>query len=144
MAMSDEHKAALAQGRKEARAIKQYLEVLAARKPGRPVTPERLKERIADLEGRIAAEADPMRALEMRQARLDAEAALARPRQGTGRCGYGVARSRVHRLCEGIRRPQGPLVHGMAGAGRAGPGPRQGRHTSDPGVLSDTMRSAGP
>ena len=78
MAMSDEHKAALAQGRKEARAIKQYLDVLAARKPGRPVTPERLKKRIADLEGRIAAESDPMRALEMRQARLDAEAALAK------------------------------------------------------------------
>jgi len=78
MAMSDKHKAALAQGRKEARAVKKYLEVLAARKPGRPVTPERLRERIGDLEARIAAEADPVRALEMRQARLDAEAALAR------------------------------------------------------------------
>jgi len=31
MAMSDEHKAALAQGRKEARAIKQYLVVLGSR-----------------------------------------------------------------------------------------------------------------
>jgi hypothetical protein len=78
MAMSDEHKAALAQGRKEARAIKLYLEVLAARKPGRPVTPDRLKNRIATLEAKIATEADPMRALEMRQSRLEAEAALAK------------------------------------------------------------------
>lgn len=77
MAMSDEHKAALAQGRKEARAIKQYLVVLASRKRGRPVTPERLRERIATLEARIAAETDPMKALEMRQSRLDAEAELA-------------------------------------------------------------------
>jgi len=78
MAMSDEHKAALARGRNEARAIKQYLEVLATRKPGRSVNPERLQKRVAELEAKIAAEPDPMRALEMRQARLDAEAALAK------------------------------------------------------------------
>ena len=77
MAMSEEHKAALAQGRKESRAIKQYLEMLAARRPGRPVTPERLRERIADLEGRIATEEDPLKQVELRQARIDAEKALA-------------------------------------------------------------------
>lgn len=78
MAMSDEHKAALAKGRKESRAVKGYLEAIAARKPGRPVTPERLRDRIASLEQRIAAEDDPLKSLELRQARLDAEAALAR------------------------------------------------------------------
>jgi hypothetical protein len=77
MAMSEEHKAALAQGRREARAIKLYLQALAGHKSGRAVAPERLMNRIATLEARISAEADPMRALEMRQARLDAEAALA-------------------------------------------------------------------
>lgn len=77
MAMSEEHKAALAQGRKESRSIKQYLEMLAARKPGRPVTPERLRERIADLETRIATEEDPLKQVELRQARIDAEKALA-------------------------------------------------------------------
>ena len=78
MPMSDEHKAALARGRKETRAVKRYLQALGARKPGRPVTPERLKERIAALGGKIAEEADPLKALEMRQSRLDAEAALAK------------------------------------------------------------------
>lgn len=78
MAMSDEHKAALALGRKEARAIKMYLEALASRRPGRPVRPERLRQRIADLKARIADESDPVRTLEMRQARLDAELALAK------------------------------------------------------------------
>jgi hypothetical protein len=78
MAMSAQHKAALAQGRREGRAVKQYLEALGNRRPGRPVTPERLRDKIASLESRIAEEADPLRALEMRQERLDAEAALAR------------------------------------------------------------------
>ena len=78
MAMSAEHKAALAQGRREGRAVKQYLESLGNRRPGRPVTPERLRVKVAGLEARIAAESDALKALEMRQERLDAEAALAR------------------------------------------------------------------
>jgi hypothetical protein len=78
MAMSAQHKAALAQGRREGRAVKQYLEALGNRRPGRPVTPERLRDKIAALESRIGEEADPLRALEMRQERIDAEAALAR------------------------------------------------------------------
>lgn len=78
MAMSAQHKAALAQGRREGRAVKQYLEALGSRRPGRPVTPERLRDKISSLESRIAEEADPLKALEMRQERLDAEAALVR------------------------------------------------------------------
>ena len=60
MAMSAEHKAALAQGRREGRAVKQYLESLGNRRPGRPVTPERLRDKVAGLEARIAAESDPL------------------------------------------------------------------------------------
>lgn len=78
MAMSAEHKAALAQGRREGRAVKNYLEGLGSRRPGRPVTPERLRDKIAAFEARIAAESDPLKALEMRQERLDAQAALDR------------------------------------------------------------------
>ena len=78
MAMSAEHKAALAQGRRESRAVKRYLEATTTRKPGRPVSPERLRARIAEYEGKIATEADPLRALELRQKRLDAEADLVR------------------------------------------------------------------
>lgn len=81
MAMSDEHKAALAAGRRESRAIKAYLEMLAARRPGRPVTPETLKARIKDLEQKIAAESNPLKSVDLRQARLDAEAALARAKE---------------------------------------------------------------
>ncbi len=77
MAMSDEHKKALAQGRLEARSIKAYLDVIGNRKRGRPITPESLKRRIKDLETRIAAENSPLKAVELRQARLDAERRLA-------------------------------------------------------------------
>ena len=78
MAMSDEHKAALARGRKESRAIKLYLDAISTRRPGRPVTPERLKARIASLEEKIASEDDSLKILGYRQDRLDAEADLQR------------------------------------------------------------------
>ena len=76
MAMSDEHKAALAQGRKESRAIKLYLDAISTRRPGRPVSPERLKDRIAALGEKIASEDDLLKALGHRQDRLNAEADL--------------------------------------------------------------------
>jgi len=78
MAMSAQHKAALAQGRRESRAIKLYLEALGNRRPGRPVTPGSLQKRIADLEAKIAAETDPLKAVDLRQSRIEAELALAK------------------------------------------------------------------
>ncbi len=77
MAMSAKHKAALAKGRRESHAVKRYLEAIGNRRPGRPVTPERLRERVADLGARIEEESDLLKALELRQQRIDAEAALA-------------------------------------------------------------------
>ena len=76
MAMSAEHKAALAAGRRESRAIKLYLDSLGSRRRGRPVTAESLAKRVKDLEKRIAAETNVLKAIDLRQARLDAEQAL--------------------------------------------------------------------
>ena len=78
MEMSDEHKTALAQGRLEARAIKAYLNALGSRKRGRPVTRESLMARIGRTKSQIAAETNPLKELNLRQARLDAEQRLAR------------------------------------------------------------------
>lgn len=75
--MSAEHKAALAAGRRESRAIKSYLDSLGARRRGRPVTQESLTKRVKDLEKRIANETNSLRAIDLRQARADAEQALA-------------------------------------------------------------------
>jgi predicted nucleic acid-binding Zn-ribbon protein len=77
MAMSDEHKAALAQGRRQAAAIKRYLEALQARRPGRPVTRESLEERLRAVEKRIAAEEDALKAVELVQQRMDLEDRIA-------------------------------------------------------------------
>src|SRR5690606_2919593 len=76
MPMSDEHKAALAQGRRESRAIKAYLEALRSRRPGRPVTAESVRKRIEVINERLETEEDPLKQLELRQEKIDAEATL--------------------------------------------------------------------
>lgn len=76
-AMTDEHKAALARGRAEGRAVKAYLEALAANKPkrGRKRTPESIGKRL----DKIAAELDdasPLQQLQLVQERMDLQAEL--------------------------------------------------------------------
>lgn len=76
MAMSDEHKAALAVGRRESRTIKSYLDALGSRKPGRPVTAESLRQKIERLQTRLEEESDALKRVDLMQKRLDAEDAL--------------------------------------------------------------------
>ena len=54
--MSDEHKAALAEGRTQGRAVRVYLEALAANKPkrGRKRTPDSVKRRLATIRPRTS------------------------------------------------------------------------------------------
>ncbi len=73
MSMSQEHKDALAQGRREARAIKNYLKAVDGRKPGRPVTRESLEKRLEKTVARIDSEEDPLKRVELIQTRLDIE-----------------------------------------------------------------------
>jgi hypothetical protein len=76
MPMSQEHKEALAEGRRESRAIKAYLKALQGRKPGRPVTRESLEKRLASVNARIESSDDPLESVELIQKRLDLEEAL--------------------------------------------------------------------
>ncbi len=77
VAMSEEHKAALAQGRRESKAIKAYLEaVTVPKRRGRPVTPEAIEAKIAALDDKVLAERDPLARVDLYQARIDAQAAL--------------------------------------------------------------------
>lgn len=73
MPMSEEHKEALAKGRREARAIKRYLKALESRKPGRPVTKESLEKRLAKTDEKIEAEDNPLKRVELIQTKLDIE-----------------------------------------------------------------------
>ena len=60
--MSDEHKAALAEGRNQGRAVRRYLEALEAHKPkrGRKRTPESMQKRIDKIDSELAG-ADPLK-----------------------------------------------------------------------------------
>jgi hypothetical protein len=75
--MSNEHKAALAEGRDQGRAVRRYLEALEANKPrrGRKRSPESLKKRLAAIETEIAS-ADPLKRVHLVQERSDLQQAL--------------------------------------------------------------------
>src|SRR5437870_10117404 len=77
-AMSQEHKAALATGRNEGRAVRRYLEALEAHKPkrGRKRTPESIQKRLAAIEEKLP-EADPLSRLQLVQERMDLERQVA-------------------------------------------------------------------
>ncbi|MDH5236946.1 MAG: hypothetical protein OEW85_04935 [Acidimicrobiia bacterium] len=70
--MSSEHKAALAEGRNQSRAVRRYLEALEAHKPkrGRQRTPETIKKQLAAVEEDIDS-ADPLKRVQLLQKRLD-------------------------------------------------------------------------
>jgi hypothetical protein len=74
--MTEEHKAALARGRQEARAIKRYLATLDARKPGRRASPRTLEKRLQATRDRIEQETDLLRRVDLLQRRLEIEASL--------------------------------------------------------------------
>ncbi len=75
--MSDAHKAALAEGRSQGRAVRMYLEAIAANKPkrGRKRTPDSVKKRLATVEAELAT-ADPLSRLQLTQEQFDLQAEL--------------------------------------------------------------------
>jgi hypothetical protein len=75
--MSDEHKAALAKGREQGRAVREYLAALEQeRKPGRRVDRGTVEKRIHEVQARIDEEPDPAKRVELIQRRLDLEQQL--------------------------------------------------------------------
>jgi hypothetical protein len=77
--MSADHKAALAQGRDEGRAVRRYLEAIEHQRPrrGRRRTPESIKRRLTTVNERLH-DADALARLHLLQERADLEAELAR------------------------------------------------------------------
>jgi hypothetical protein len=70
--MTDEHKAALAMGRNEGNAVRNYLEALRSNKPkrGRRRTRESIAARLSAIDAELDT-ADPMNELRLRQERRD-------------------------------------------------------------------------
>jgi uncharacterized protein YicC (UPF0701 family) len=76
--MTDEHKQALAEGRTQGRAVRNYLDALEATKPkrGRKRTPDSIKKRLDAIESELG-ETDPLKGLNLRQERRNLYAELA-------------------------------------------------------------------
>ncbi len=76
--MSDSHKAALAEGRAQGRAVRRYLDALESAKPkrGRKRTRESVASRLTQVEAQLEG-ADPVKRLQLSQERLDLQAELA-------------------------------------------------------------------
>ena len=76
--MSAEHKTAIAEGRKQAKAVSDYLEALVANKPkrGRQRTPDTIKARLAKVDDELAT-ADALTALNLEQEKIDLQEELA-------------------------------------------------------------------
>ncbi len=83
--MTAEHKEALAAGRTESKAVKDYLNALEANRPkrGRRRTPESIERRLAALNEQIP-ESEPFQRLSLIQERVDLERELAALTSGSG------------------------------------------------------------
>src|SRR3546814_6070356 len=70
--MTDEHKAALAEGRRQGRAVRDYLEALEQHKPkrGRKRTTESMQAQLVKIEQQLV-DADPIKRLQLIQDRMD-------------------------------------------------------------------------
>src|SRR5512138_538329 len=77
MTMTDEHKAALAEGRAQGRAVRRYLEALEAHKPkrGRKRTPESIQKRLDRIDVELA-DSYAVKRPELIQERLELQAEL--------------------------------------------------------------------
>ncbi|HEY4331381.1 MAG TPA: hypothetical protein VGM78_02380 [Ilumatobacteraceae bacterium] len=76
--MTDAHKAALAAGRTEGRAVRDYLEAVRTNKPkrGRKRTPDSITKRLAAIADELV-DAEPVQELRLVQERLDLQTELA-------------------------------------------------------------------
>src|SRR3954465_14009119 len=76
--MSESHKAALAEGREQGRAVRRYLEALELHKPkrGRKRTPESVQKQLAAIEERLSS-SDALTRVQLIQQRMDLQAELA-------------------------------------------------------------------
>jgi hypothetical protein len=75
--MSDDHKAALAKGRAQGKAVRDYLAALEhGRKPGRKLDRPTLEKRLPEIQQQIDDEPDPAKRVDLIQKRLDLEERL--------------------------------------------------------------------
>ena len=105
--MSSTHKAALARGREEGRAVRRYLEALEQNRPkrGRKRTPESVRKRLSVVDEQLAS-AEPLARLHLLQEKADLQAELTgatstrrpgHPGEGLRQGGPGLRGAQGHR-----------------------------------------------
>ena len=117
--MSDDHKAALAAGRNEGRAVRRYLEALEAHKPkrGRKRTPESIEKRLPRIEDKLP-DADPLNRVKLIQERMDLTDELA---AHAGRRSTSTElEEEFVKAAAGLQRAQGHQLRRLAGGRRPG------------------------
>lgn len=73
MSLSDDHKAAIAKGRSEARTVRAYLDAVATKTPRRGASVATLKQRLDRLNEQVEAEQNSLKRLQLIQQRFDVE-----------------------------------------------------------------------
>lgn len=73
MSLSDDHKAALAKGRSEARTVRAYLDALASKRPRGATNAATLQQRLERLTEQVEAEQNSLKRLQLIQQRFDVE-----------------------------------------------------------------------
>lgn len=82
--MTNQHKKALAEGRRQGAIARRYLEALAARpKRGRKRTPESVQKQLDNVVARLAEETDRLKLLELMQQEIDLTAELEQMERAT-------------------------------------------------------------
>ena len=122
--MSEEHKAALAKGREEGRAVRRYLEALEEHKPrrGRKRTPESIRKRLAVVEQQIH-DVDPLTRLHLLQEREDLSSELSRSDASDE---VAAAEKAFRKGGEGLRSQKGNRLQRVARCRGLGSGATEG------------------
>lgn len=83
--MSDGHKAKLAEGREDGRAVRRYLEALDSTKVrrGRPFNVDSARAKLAEIKEALSGDCDALERLILTQRHIDLEAAIARADNGS-------------------------------------------------------------
>ena len=124
--MTDEHKAALAMGRNEGNAVRNYLEALRSNKPkrGRRRTRESIAARLSAIDAELET-ADPMNELRLRQERRDLQAEMA---SLGAKVDISALENGLRRRRQVVQRPPGHFLRHVARDRRRCRGVEASRH----------------
>lgn len=115
--MTDEHKKALARGREQGRAVRDYLEWLEWSRPTRGRKRDASPERIAEVKAQIAEAESPLQRLQLVQLRRDLEAEA--ETEDDPREAERIYKA-LHQGCRALFTNQGHQLRGLARTRRAG------------------------